>query len=321
MSNFGGFFYIVAFSFIMQGFLFVSGYFSKNVDKCHMGAAKNFLLPYVLLMPLMFAVRLVVFGEAQFDLLSPSHALWFLLVLFVYRFMIKDLEKVPGILILSAVLLLVSGCFSSLGRELALGRICSFLFFFMLGYKMEWKHIEKIRAISRKWILTLLAFLLVFSFMAAYTNLIPVEMWHLKDGYSIYHMSNVMGMMIRMLLSIVSLGWLVVLINLIPNRRLSFTGIGRRTMTIYICHIPVRYLIEELNLPGDGNGITYLMAFGLAIISMYLFSRPAVYTVYNAVIDVTYDRICAKVIHLSSKVCAQTVGMSQRMLDKAYKHH
>ena len=44
VSSFGGFFYIIAFSFIMQGFLFVSGYFSKNVDKCRLGAAKNFLL-------------------------------------------------------------------------------------------------------------------------------------------------------------------------------------------------------------------------------------------------------------------------------------
>lgn len=93
VSSFGGFFYIIAFSFIMQGFLFVSGYFSKNVDKCRLGAAKNFLLPYILLMPVMFVVRLGVFGDAKFDLLSPSHALWFLLVLFVYRFMIKDLEN------------------------------------------------------------------------------------------------------------------------------------------------------------------------------------------------------------------------------------
>lgn len=29
VSSFGGFFYIIAFSFIMQGFLFVSGYFPR----------------------------------------------------------------------------------------------------------------------------------------------------------------------------------------------------------------------------------------------------------------------------------------------------
>ena len=98
VSSFGGFFYIIAFSFIMQGFLFVSGYFSKNVDKCRLGAAKNFLLPYILLMPVMFVVRLGVFGDAKFDLLSPSHALWFLLVLYweiCFRFLRSICRDVP----------------------------------------------------------------------------------------------------------------------------------------------------------------------------------------------------------------------------------
>ena len=320
VSSFGGFFYIIAFSFIMQGFLFVSGYFSKNVDKCRLGAAKNFLLPYVLLMPLMFVVRLGVFGDAEFDLLSPSHALWFLLVLFVYRFMIKDLAKVPGVLLLSAALLLASGCFSSLGKELALGRICSFLFFFMLGYKTEWKHIEKIRSISKKWILLLLAGLLVFSFLTAYTNVIPVEMWHLKDGYSIYHLSDAMGMVIRALLGIVSLGWLVILINLLPNRKLFCTGIGQRTMTVYICHIPIRYLIEKIDLPGDGNVFMYILSFGLAVASIYLFSRPALHTAYHAIIDFLYDKICARVLHLGNVICTRTVGLGHRMARKVYRN-
>lgn len=321
VSSFGGFFYIVAFSFIMQGFLFVSGYFSKNVDKCRLGAAKNFLLPYVLLMPLMFIVRLGVFGEAKFDLLSPSHALWFLLVLFVYRFMIKDLAKIPGVLLMSAGLLLASGCFSSLGKELALGRICSFLFFFMLGYATKWEHIEKIRSISRKWILLLLAGLLVFSALTAYSNVIPVEMWHLKDGYSIYHLSNLMGIVIRMLLGIISLGWLVVLINLLPNRKVFCTGIGQRTMTVYICHIPIRYLIERLDLPGDGNVFTYVLSFGLAIASIYAFSRPALHTAYHAIIDFLYDKICARVFNTGNLICDKTVNMGHKMVRKVYRDH
>ncbi len=320
VSSFGGFFYIIAFSFIMQGFLFVSGYFSKNTDKCRLGAAKNFLLPYILLMPIMFLVRLGVFGVAKFDLMSPSHALWFLLVLFVYRFMIKDLAKIPGVLFFSAGLLLASGCFSSLGKELALGRICSFLFFFMLGYKMNWQHIEKIRSISKKWIIPLLAVLLMFSFLTAYTNVIPVEMWHLKDGYSIYHLSNIMGMVIRMALCIVSLGWLVVLINLIPNRKLFCTGIGQRTMTVYICHIPIRYLIEEMNLPGDGNVFTYVLSFGLAIISICIFSRPVLHTAYHAIIDFLYDKICARIFSMGNAVCSRTVGIGQKMVHKVYRN-
>ncbi len=320
VSSFGGFFYIIAFSFIMQGFLFVSGYFSKNVDKCRLGATKNFLLPYILLMPVMFVVRLGVFGDAKFDLLSPSHALWFLLVLFVYRFMIKDLEKVPGILILSAGLLLASGCFSSLGRELALGRICSFLFFFILGYKMKWEHIEKIRSISKKWILLLLSVLLVFSFLTAYSNVIPVEMWHLKDGYSIYHLSNIMGILIRMMLAVVSVGWLTVLLNLLPNHKIFCTGIGQRTMTVYICHIPIRYLIEHIDLPGDGNVLTYILSFGLAIASVYAFSRPALHTAYHAIIDFLYDKICARVFAFGNMICDRTLNRGHKMIRKVYRN-
>ena len=292
VSSFGGFFYIIAFSFIMQGFLFVSGYFSKNVDKCRLGAAKNFLLPYILLMPVMFVVRL---GEPC--LMVSAGAVW-------YRFMIKDLEKVPGILILSAGLLLASGCFSSLGRELALGRICSFLFFFILGYKMKWEHIEKIRSISKKWILLLLSVLLVFSFLTAYSNVIPVEM----------------GILIRMMLAVVSLGWLTVLLNLLPNHKIFCTGIGQRTMTVYICHIPIRYLIEHIDLPGDGNVLTYILSFGLAIASVYAFSRPALHTAYHAIIDFLYDKICARVFALGNMLCDRTLNRGHKMIRKVYRN-
>ena len=190
----------------------------------------------------------------------------------------------------------------------------------MLGYKTEWKHIEKIRSISKKWILLLLAGLLVFSFLTAYTNVIPVEMWHLKDGYSIYHLSDAMGMVIRALLGIVSLGWLVVLVNLLPNHKIFCTGIGQRTMTVYICHIPIRYLIEKIDLPGDGNVFMYILSFGLAVASIYLFSRPALHTAYHAIIDFLYDKICARVLHLGNVICTRTVGLGHRMARKVYRN-
>ena len=38
----GEMYYIIAFSFIMQGFLLVSGYFSKNTEKCRAGGIQEF---------------------------------------------------------------------------------------------------------------------------------------------------------------------------------------------------------------------------------------------------------------------------------------
>lgn len=297
-ATFAGFFYIIAFSFIMQGFLFVSGYFSKNTDKCRKGAVKNFLVPYILLMPVMFCVRLILFGNATLDLMNPSHALWFLLVMFVYRFLIKDLEKIPGILYLSFAMMLLSGCFTSLGEELALGRICSFLIFFILGFKLKWDHIEKIRRIPKIYIILIFMALLEFSYFVACTELIPVEMWHLKDGYSIYHMSNGMGMLIRFILAVVSVAWLVVIINLVPDRKVFFSEIGQRTITIYVLHIPVRYFIKEVTLPGDGNILTYALVFILTVATLYFCSRPAVHQTYNKAMDFVYDKIIGSILEI-----------------------
>ena len=151
-----GVIYITAFSFIMQGFLFISGFFSKNTDKCRKGSIKNFLLPYFVLMAAMFAVRHIIFGTAELDFARPSHALWFLLVMFVYRFCIKDLQRIPGVLFVSLILMLGSGCFPIFGERLAAGRLLAFLFFFMLGFRLEWRHIVKIRRIPKRYIVLLL---------------------------------------------------------------------------------------------------------------------------------------------------------------------
>lgn len=299
-----GMYYIIAFSFIMQGFLMVSGYFSKNVDKCRKGALKNFLLPYIVLMPIMFCVRLILFGDTSFDLMRPSHALWYLLVMFVYRFFIKDLSKVHGILLISTVMMLVSGCFSSLGEELALGRICSFLVFFIIGYKITDKHVERIRKIPRPYIFALLILLVVFSYFVSYSEMIPVEMWHLKDGYSIYHISNAAGILIRFILGVVALGWLLVIFNLTPDRKTFLTGIGQRTLAVYVCHIPIRYAIKAFSIPGDGNVLTYVISFAAAAVSVYVFSRPKVQDVYNTGMDHIYS-----IIQIAFSRSTKTIGI------------
>ena len=87
VPTFGGVTYIISFSYIMQGFLFISGYFSRNLEKCRNTAFQTFLFPYLILMPIMYCIRLSIFGKAHFDLTLPTMALWYLLTLFVYQFL------------------------------------------------------------------------------------------------------------------------------------------------------------------------------------------------------------------------------------------
>ncbi|MDD7320156.1 MAG: hypothetical protein PUH42_03730, partial [Firmicutes bacterium] len=72
--------------------------------------------------------------------------------------------------------------------------------------------------------------------------------------------------------------------------------------------------------PGDGNVFMYILSFGLAVASIYLFSRPALHTAYHAIIDFLYDKICARVLHLGNVICTRTVGLGHRMARKVYRN-
>lgn len=290
-NSFGGVYYIIAFSFIMQGFLFVSGYFSKNVDKCRAGAVKNFLLPYFIMMPIMYLIRLGLFGSAHLNFSNPTMALWFLLVMFAYRFFIKDLSKVPGIVPISFAVLLLSGCVEFLGIKYALGRICAFLIFFILGYKFEWKHIEKIRRIPNAAVVVLLILLTAFSVYMGYDNRITVEMWLFRDSYATYGFGYIEGMLIRLMIAIVSCGWLVVWINLLPEKETFLSVIGQRTMTVYLLHIPIRYIIKWSGVIGHGNFVYYGIIFAAAIATIFVFSRKSVDKAYSKALDFIYDTV------------------------------
>ena len=65
--------------FHMPLFAFITGYFSKNVEKCRNTAVKNVLIPYLVLQGVYIAMALlmIAFGVAQYntDVFNPSFLL------------------------------------------------------------------------------------------------------------------------------------------------------------------------------------------------------------------------------------------------------
>ena len=137
ISSVGGVLYLTSFSYIMQGFLFVAGHFSKNVEKCRNTAFQTFLFPYIILMPLMFFLRYLIFGHAHLDMTLPTMALWYLLTMFYYRFLLKDLIRIKWVLLISIVAALAAGFIAPLDVTLASGRAFGFLPFFFDGILLQ----------------------------------------------------------------------------------------------------------------------------------------------------------------------------------------
>lgn len=135
--------------FGMEGFVFLSGYFSKKPERARETAFHTLLWPYIVCIPFFFMIRDLIMGNAHLDLTIPPFALWYLFVLFIYRFFLKNYIKIPHIFEISFIIFLTAGLVPFFNDKFALGRMLSFFPFFLMGYYCTEEHLEKIRSLRK----------------------------------------------------------------------------------------------------------------------------------------------------------------------------
>lgn len=291
--------YIICFSFMMEGFFFVSGFFSQNVDKCRAKSFETLLLPYVVFMILSFGARYAIFGSAHLILYLPSHAMWFLLVMFYCRFGIKTFARIPFVLPLSAILYLTAGAMTFMGPGMALGRACSFLVFFLLGYYSKWDYFEKIRKIPKPVMIVPSAGLVCLSVWYAGQKEYDVELLLFKDCNEELGIDFLEGVVIRALVGLAALTWLVIWIDVLPDKKFPSKGglitqLGQNTMTVFLLHVFVRQILKwaghkrDFAILSHDGWIYVLLMLALALACVYLFSRPIVVKAYDKSMQFLY---------------------------------
>lgn len=249
-ATFGGFIYITINVFVMQAFMFLSGYFSKKPQRAKETAFKTFMWPYIVCTCMYFGIRYFFFGSAHLDLLTPPFALWFLFTLFFYRFFLEKMAQIPRLLTLSIVVFLLAGQVEEFDSFLALGRMVSYFPFFLLGFYCSKERLEwccKLK--EHKLMLILLAIVLVAIsiLLAAYG---PSVGWYLLkesvDGFS--GMTWYEDILLRALVMCLSCGWILLMINILPSSYNIISYVGTNTMPVYIFHLTLRYVIQFYGL-------------------------------------------------------------------------
>lgn len=297
-----GVIYVTAFCYIMQGFLFISGFFSKNVDKCRKRAFEMFLFPYIILMPIMYLIRYLLNGYATVNFFVPTMALWYLVVMFYYRFFIKTLSRIPYILPVSVLVSLAAGCICVFGSTAALGRAFGFLPFFILGYCMKQEYLDWILKIPKAVFIVLMICLLGVSVGIAYGSWIPVNMLYLKNCYEMCGMGMLEGIAARAAIFIISLLWVFVLFGLTPKNKNFLSVIGANTMSVYVLHIVIRYVIERFGLPGAGTPAIYVLTIAAAAAVTWILSRPAISDAYNKGMSKLYGWFCKIISPVTKRI-------------------
>ena len=286
--------YIFIYLFHMPAFIFISGYFTKNVSKARDTAVKEYLLPYFFLTVVSWLDIYWIHRRycAELRLFTAPTGCWFLFVLFIYRLLLKDILKVKAIFPLSIGLGLVSGFSAEFSRKLCLGRIFCFLAFFLAGYYTDAKHIEKVRKIPKVVSIVLIGAVMVIAYYFAKTELVPMELFQCRTYYRQNHQLLDCG--VRGLYYVVAFIMIGCLINLCTNKRTVWTKIGKNSLSVYMLHLFILRRID-LIIKGDEpmfqNPTSYLALIAvLAALVTWVFSRDFI------------EKMIRQLIHLQQKL-------------------
>jgi len=293
-DSLSGVIYITINVFVMQAFVFLSGYFSKKPDRSKETSFHTFMWPYLLGIPFFYLVRMLIFGHANWNLDQPPFALWYLWALFFYRYFTKEWMKIPYILELSIVLYLFAGQIPFLTGVLGLGRMVSYFPFFVMAVYCTGDQLKKLQCL-KKWHCWLLgAVLLGISCVLAFcVPQLPVGFYLLKTTAANLGIPWYWDIFGRLMVLFLAWGWIILMVNILPSKKNYLAYVGMNTMPIYILHLIVRYLIKVHGIgfgvvPTDNPVVYYLLIIGLASLCAVVFSSKPVAAVYDFVVEGTW---------------------------------
>lgn len=297
-------FILFVYYFHMPLFIFVSGYFSKNPDKCRNNAFRNLFMVYIVAQIFWIIFKYLTNGSIHYikNFLDPGYAIWYIVALFFWRIFLKDLIKLKGILLIA---FLLSPFIMFLPEEqmiLAINKTVGFLFFFLLGYFASKEHIAKIRKIPRSIALLLLCliwggtYLLLRENILAYGKTKAIFMYtatmpELTDcfgnalwGISAYYVA---------MLTAILCGILVIAAS--PGKKTFLANIGSDTLPLYLSHTYFIILLDmffaAFILPHTAE---YAVAIILSILLIFIFStelyRKIFHTVFHTLINRFYPK-------------------------------
>ena len=265
--------------FHMPLLFFISGVFSKDTEKCREKAVFDLLVPYLLFQVFYGIVQYLLKAETVYlhNPFWPAPALWYLLALFFYRFLLRDLIKIRWNLVLAALLSVFSFLLIGLSHDFAMNRAIPYLFYFLLGYHIKASQIVSLRAkLLRKKMGVAAALLLMglcCAVFAAIYHLLSVELLPFSDFLGLIgHSKSCVdvgigrsgGFLFTIALSIATFITSAALLLLTPQKYCFLSNIGSDTLPLYLSHMLIQllyYQVQRRYFFFESWTVNYLLSF------------------------------------------------------------
>lgn len=290
--------------FHMPAFVFVTGYFAKKYmekDVPQVNRLLGILILFIVYKILIWATKsLLATKFVQIDFLGDKSAPWYLLAMFFWFIYLPLFAKFkPTISIGFALLIaLLIGLDSRVGLFLCFSRTVVFFPFFLAGYYFSGKQIEKITKVKSKIAsITLMLVIVTLIFFG----------WEIIDKYGdiIYGGANYnelgmpggLAILLRILWYGVASAMTLAVMCLIPKRKLAFSYIGSRTLSVYILHRIIRQIFEDLYLYRYFNNnevLLWAVCIVISLVITYICAAKPFSDLFQKVFKINYDKVLIK---------------------------
>jgi fucose 4-O-acetylase-like acetyltransferase len=291
--------YLFVYVFQVPAFVLVSGYFAKATPPGVPQLKRLFtdiVVPYLIFETIWSGIHWAVSGKLKLDYTTAWWTLWFLLALCIWRVVLPYLVILRYPLIISVALSVGAGYLSSFDDTFSLSRAVALLPFFVLGWKLrQWKIADKwltLRsAVVWRW---RVAAILLFAGLAV-VSAVGIDEWrHLllrrfllyDESYASFGYDQWWAGALR--LGFIGLGALCcfALLALMPRRATWFSGLGTRTMYIYLLHSLILYPIRSSDLLTGTTSVWALV--GMVVLSLAIaivLGQPIVKRIFRPLVE------------------------------------
>ncbi|BDZ79026.1 acyltransferase family protein [Claveliimonas bilis] len=277
--------------FHMPMFAFITGYFTKNLDKARNTAVERCLVPYlifqgiyVIMATLMIRIGLANFNSASFNssIIVPSSAFYYLLAVFFWKLFAKDIMRTRVPMILSILMGLVISITKMEEFHIGYGAVFSLLPFFVLGILCSSDIVEKIRKIPK----VIAIFALVIGIWPAV--MLPYGIHSVRMTYEAAGFNDLQGVLYRILFYVIAIVLGTAIICLMSSQKTFFSHVGRASILVYAGSTflaPHAYLIlDKMWSLSEHRYLNILGIIVFCIIIIFICSIPIFLQWYNQII-------------------------------------
>lgn len=225
--------------FHMPLFIFITGYFSKNINsEKYAQNMLKLLVPYLIFETLYSIADYFILekDELIFSYLIPYWIMWYLLCVAIWKIILPYIIKIKYALPVFFIVGILAGYMDEAGYLLSIQRVLAFFPYFLLGYYFDKKYLEKMFNWKNRIIALVI---LVFSIILIYFYRENIEIQWLQGAfsYSSFEHTEWYAGIYRVLTYCISIILSVCVLVLTPRRKLWFISeAGTRTLYVYLWH-------------------------------------------------------------------------------------